>query len=234
MDLDFAHFASLFATQVGAYLIGAIPFGYLAARWAAGIDIRKHGSGNIGATNVGRVLGTKFFFLVFVLDLLKGLIPVGLAMLVQTRYSDPSAYDQTQVWYLPEAAGLAAILGHMFPIYLGFRGGKGVATSIGVLLVLAPFALFVGLATWLVLVAVTRMVSAGSLGFAVAFATAYFFTQPVPWSIASIPRSVFVLTTSVLVIVQHRSNIGRILRGEESRVGRSIPKTAAEAEPQAG
>ena len=143
---------SLFALSViavaAAYLCGSIPFGYLVARWVRGIDIRTVGSGNLGATNVGRTLGFRYFWLVLLLDLLKGYLPtIGFPWLLN-RFMGSSPVD------LPVLLALAAILGHTFPIYLGFRGGKGVATSLGGVLALDPvscgfaalaFAIFVGL-----------------------------------------------------------------------------------------
>src|SRR6516164_9073771 len=118
-------------TVVGSYLLGGIPFGYLVGRWR-GIDIFQHGSGNIGATNVGRLLGRRWGVLVFLLDFAKGAVPVLLAGLVPQGDSLPPAT-------LKVTAGLAAFLGHLFPVYLRFHGGKGVATGAGVVAVLAPW-----------------------------------------------------------------------------------------------
>src|SRR2546426_632231 len=142
---------------VAAYVVGGIPFGYLIAR-ARGIDIFQHGSGNIGATNVGRVLGRRFGILVFVLDFLKGALPT-LAATLLDRTAQPDLPADT----LPVTAGLAAFLGHLFPIYLHFRGGKGVATGAGVVAVLLPLPTVAALATWLVVVVCTRYVSLASL-----------------------------------------------------------------------
>ena len=117
---------------LAAYLAGSIPFGYLVVYWVKGIDIRTVGSGNLGATNVGRALGFRYFLLVFLLDMLKGFLPtLGFPMLV-SRLSGAAPAD------LPVAVALAAILGHTFPVYLKFRGGKGVATSVGTVLALDP------------------------------------------------------------------------------------------------
>src|SRR2546430_6898292 len=121
---------------VGAYLLGGVPFGYLVARWR-GVDIFTQGSGNIGATNVGRVLGRRFGLLVFLLDFAKGAVPVAIAVLLAGT-QEPAAPIYRDVYGV--GAGLAALLGHMFSPYLGFRGGKGVATAAGVVVVLFPVA----------------------------------------------------------------------------------------------
>src|SRR6266849_10612035 len=122
-----------------SYLIGAIPFGYLIARWR-GVDILKVGSGNIGATNVGRVLGSRFGILVFVLDFAKGAVPVGAAIIVRNslKVTQGSGDLGSLVSALPVLAGLSAFVGHLFPVFLRFHGGKGVATGAGVVAVLLP------------------------------------------------------------------------------------------------
>src|ERR1700737_4362332 len=136
-------------TVFAGYGIGAIPFGYLIGRWR-GVDIFQHGSGNIGATNVGRVLGKRFGILVFVLDFAKGAVPAALALWVQQWPQDiPKVelgllYKGLAVW-----TGLAAFLGHLFPIYIRFRGGKGVATGAGVVSVLVPIPALGALIVWL-------------------------------------------------------------------------------------
>src|ERR1051325_7317564 len=133
-------------TILGAYLIGAIPFGYLVARWR-GVDIFQHGSGNIGATNVGRVLGRKFGVLVLLLDFAKGALPVLAARMIASRWPDALVWREG---WLEVLTGLAAFLGHLFPLYLGMRGGKGVATGTGVAFVLVPGPALAALAVWIV------------------------------------------------------------------------------------
>src|SRR5262245_34443188 len=140
-----------------AYLIGAVPFGYLVARWR-GVDITKLGSGNIGATNVGRVLGKPLGLLVFLLDFAKGALPTAAARVCFGDEAD----------YLAVVAGLSAILGHMFPIYLGFIGGKGVATGAGVVFVLMPLPALGGLLVWIAMLCAFRYVSLASLAAAAA------------------------------------------------------------------
>src|SRR6516164_7300951 len=124
---------------LASYLLGSIPFGYLVARWK-GVDILHQGSGNIGATNVGRVLGKRLGILVFVLDFAKGALPTAAA-----RWAEQAQNPGTQTDVLPVVAGLAAFVGHMFPVYLRFRGGKGVATGAGVVTVLLPLPALAGL-----------------------------------------------------------------------------------------
>src|SRR5215471_19196901 len=148
---------SLGLTLLLSYLIGAIPFGYLVAR-GRGVDILKQGSGNIGATNVGRVLGRPFGVLVFLLDFAKGAVPALLARLWASRYALELPPDS-----LPVAAAVAAFLGHLFPIYLRFRGGKGVATAAGAVSVLLPGPALTALVTWLAVVLASRYVSLASL-----------------------------------------------------------------------
>lgn len=221
--------------QVVAYLIGGIPFGLLIARWRSGIDIRQHGSGNIGATNVGRTLGFRWFVIVFLLDFLKGAVPVAVALYLQQRYGAYGHVLFGEVWGslygLPALVGLAAILGHVFPIYLKLRGGKGVATSIGVVLLLAPWAALAGIFAWIMLTLSTRMVAVGSIGFAVVFAVIHFCSHAEPFGWDTLPTSLFVILVVALVIIRHLSNIGRILRGTENKIT-WFSRNQAAAQPQ--
>src|SRR5581483_410064 len=139
---------------IGSYLIGSVPFGYLVARWR-GVDIFREGSGNIGATNVGRVLGKRFGILVFVFDFAKGALPA----LAGRWLTTPDVMELVGRDGLAVLAGLAAFVGHMFPVYLRFRGGKGVATGAGVVTVLVPLPTLGGLLSWLVVVSISRYVS---------------------------------------------------------------------------
>jgi glycerol-3-phosphate acyltransferase PlsY len=194
-----------FGIAVG-YFLGSIPFAYIAGR-LAGIDLRQHGSGNLGATNVFRTLGPKVGIAVFVLDTLKGALPV-LAVL---RYG---VGPRLELWAI--AAGIAAIFGHAKPIFLLWRGGgKGVATAGGVFLALAPLPTLASLATWLVVVLITGYVSLGSLAAAIVL--------PVVLGVTLGPSSpLFVVSAVIAMFVfwTHRANIGRLRRGEEHRFGR--------------
>jgi acyl-phosphate glycerol 3-phosphate acyltransferase len=198
---------------LGAYLTGAIPFGYLIAR-SRGVDIFKVGSGNIGATNVGRVLGKKLGILVFVLDVLKGALPVAVALALQRETPE----FLTRGW-LEVGAGLAAFLGHLFPLYLGFRGGKGVATGAGVALVLVPGPTVAALLTWVTVAATTNYISLASLAAATVLCGLHWAQTE---DLAN-PRTLFCLSAGALVFAKHRGNIRRLLRGTENKIGWGEP-----------
>jgi glycerol-3-phosphate acyltransferase PlsY len=205
---------------LGAYLAGSVPFGLLVARAAQGIDIREHGSKNIGATNVTRVLGWKWGALCFGLDVLKGALPVVLPNVVLAA-SDPNRIH----WQV--AAGLLAILGHMFPVWLGFKGGKGVATALGVVVMLANWkATAITFGAFLAVFAISRIVSVSSITAAVTFAAAQmYFLWPQPFRTATWSIATFSLAVPTLIIIKHRSNIVRLLRGEEHRFGSQPPQS---------
>lgn len=209
------------------YLCGALPFGLLVGK-LKGVDIRTRGSGNIGATNVGRVLGRPWGFLVFALDLLKGLVPTALAgSVIGARFgADPMPASAYLLWV---AVAVACVLGHMFPVYLRFRGGKGVATSVGALLGVYPFFTVAGvvvLVLWVVLTLLTRYISVASMvaagAFPVVFALIAYLQRDV-WGRADHlwPFHVFGIIVAVLVILRHRANLRRLLAGVEPRIGRS-------------
>lgn len=197
-----------------SYLVGATPFGYLTARIVKKIDIRQHGSGNIGATNVGRVLGNRWGAFVLTLDLLKGLVPVAVLSRLFVAADDPG-FGHWQV-----AAGVATVLGHMFPCWLGFRGGKGVATALGVVAWLAPGSSALAAAIFGLTFLVSRIVSLASIVAALAFAvcqTVLLWPELLSqknWSLMA-----FSFLVPALIIARHRSNIGRLMRGEEKRYG---------------
>jgi glycerol-3-phosphate acyltransferase PlsY len=190
-----------------SYAAGSIPFAYLAGA-ASGIDLRKQGSGNLGATNVFRVLGWKIGILVFLADALKGALPV---LLVAPRIIAPG---DPILWAL--ACGIAAILGHVRPVYLGFRrGGKGVATAAGVFFALAPLPMLITFAVFVAIVFGTGYVSLGSLAAAMLLPVLLLVTHGVasPLFLVSVIIACFVFWT-------HRANIGRLRRGEEHRFGK--------------
>jgi acyl-phosphate glycerol 3-phosphate acyltransferase len=195
---------------VAAYFLGAIPFGYLIGR-ARGVNVLTQGSGNIGATNVGRLLGVRWGIFVFLLDFAKGALPVLLAyQLRQPEEAPPHS--------LSVAAGIAAFLGHLFPVYLGFRGGKGVATGAGVIAVLVPYLTLLVLAAWGVTLIVTRYVSLASLlAAALLFGLRLVLTDE-PWAYGQVVVTLFCLIGCVLVFVRHQSNIRRLLSGTEHRL----------------
>jgi glycerol-3-phosphate acyltransferase PlsY len=190
-----------------SYAIGSIPFAYLAGA-AAGVDLRKQGSGNLGATNVFRVLGWKIGIVVFLADALKGALPV---LLLPPRIHAPG---DPVLWAL--ACGVAAIVGHVRPLYLGFRkGGKGVATAAGVFFALAPLPMLVTFAVFVAIVLGTGYVSLGSLVAAALLPVLLLFTHG-----ASSPLFIVSVVIACFVYWTHRANIGRLRRGEEHRFGK--------------
>ncbi|MBI1832858.1 MAG: glycerol-3-phosphate 1-O-acyltransferase PlsY [Planctomycetes bacterium] len=208
------HWLAASLTILAAYLIGAIPFGYVVARMR-GVNIFEHGSGNIGATNVGRVLGWPFGALVFALDFAKGAIPVALALFLKPGFDEP-------LWtrgYVEVSAGLVAFLGHLFPIYLSFQGGKGVAAGCGAVAVLLPIPTLIALGVWAVLLVTTRFMSLASIAAVFALCAAQ-FRQPAAWDWTE-PRSWFCVIAGTLVIVRHHANIARLFQGTENQLEES-------------
>jgi glycerol-3-phosphate acyltransferase PlsY len=190
-------------TIVAAYFIGSIPFALLLARRWRDVDLRRIGSGNLGAANVLRVSGLTAGLLVAALDIAKGALSAGLA----ERWSEG---DSTTI---PAAAGLAAIVGHVYPVWLRFRGGKGVATACGVFTVLTPVAVPPALAVFVAGVWITKYVSVGSVLASIALpAAAYLSGSPGPIVAAAI-------AASTLIVFRHRSNLARVREGTERRIG---------------
>lgn len=208
----------------GAYLIGSIPFGMLIARWR-GVDIRTIGSGNIGAANVGRALGRNFGILVFLLDVAKGLAPTLIAgRILLGEPGSPGAWAPSALTAAWLGVGLCTVLGHNYPVFLGFRGGKGVATSFGVALGVYPdltFPALIGLGCWLLAIALTRISSLGSLLGAIQFPVSYYLLSGrSPGALRERwPILVFSVLVAALVVVRHRANIGRLIAGKEARLG---------------
>jgi glycerol-3-phosphate acyltransferase PlsY len=203
-----------------AYLSGSVPFALLLGL-ARGVDIRKHGSGNVGATNCGRVLGRKWGVACFLLDVLKGSLPVAAAG-VAMGWTDGQAPGAWPWQWLSIAA--AAVLGHVFPVWLRFRGGKGVATGFGVLLGVWPILTLAGVAgvvTWLAVLGVFRYVSLASIVAALALPLyAAAAGAWLGWSMQQrLPFIIVSAALAVLVAVRHRGNIRRLLAGTEPRVG---------------
>lgn len=205
-----------------AYFVGALPFGLIVGK-LKGTDIRQHGSRNIGASNAGRVLGKRYFWVVFTLDFLKSLLPMAIASaIVQMQIA---LVTRTQLTYLLWiAVGVGAILGHVFPVYLRFCGGKGVATSAGVILGLWPYFTFAGLAAVVIFVTVvllTRYISLSSIMAAIGFPFAYAGLAWLRgWDLAGrqLPLLAVSVGISALVIWRHRENIQRLRSGNENKV----------------
>jgi len=200
-----------------AYLLGSVPFAYLIAR-AHGKDLRAIGSGNIGATNLARAVGRRWGYFCFALDMLKGLAPMALVGALAGRPDDSLFLS---LWLL---VGIAAILGHVFPVYLRFRGGKGVATSFGVALGLWPYftlSALVALVVWIAVVLTWHYISLASICAAVAFPMALvlgILTFPHWYSTNLWPLLIAAVVIPILVIVRHRDNIRRLAAGTETRV----------------
>jgi glycerol-3-phosphate acyltransferase PlsY len=199
---------------LGSYLLGSVPFGYLAGR-LKGIDIRQAGSGNVGATNVVRVLGKEYGYPVFALDFLKGFVAVTISMLI--------APGSPPEWHSPEIFGIlsamSSVLGHSYPVWLKFKGGKGVATSAGALLGLAPLATLIGVVIWTIVFWLTRYVSLASITAAVVLPIIILLVSPHDENNA-MPLVYSSACVAAVIIWRHRSNLSRLIRGTEPRFTR--------------
>ena len=209
--------AALVTTAVvalGSYALGSIPFGYLAGRHA-GIDVRRAGSGNVGATNVVRLLGKRYGYPVFALDVLKGFAAVKISMAMGA--GRPPQWHSTEIFGI--VAAMCSIMGHIYPPWLKFKGGKGVATSAGALFALAPVATVVGIAVWIMVFCLTRYVSLASIAAATVLPIVVLLVtsrnqdtaKPLVYSSACV---------AAVIIWRHRSNILRLIRGTEARSNR--------------
>jgi glycerol-3-phosphate acyltransferase PlsY len=211
-----------------SYLLGSIPFGYLLVRVFRGEDVRKTGSGNIGATNVARTGSKRLAIATLLLDALKGYGAVAFAFWLAGAHrfesqSSNSLYDRTTtqtidsrtVFLLAALAAFVAILGHMFTVWLRFKGGKGVATAAGAFIALAPRALLIAIVLFVLVVALTRYVSLGSIVAVAAFPLVVWWMSPAER--ISAPILLFVAASSLLIIVRHKDNIRRLLAGTENR-----------------
>lgn len=202
------------AVLILAYLLGSIPTGYIAARLIKGIDIREHGSGSTGATNVLRTLGKGPGVLVLLIDMLKGVLAIAL---INWLFTLPASVNYP-IWFawLVALAGLAAILGHSKSIWLGFTGGKSVATSLGVLLAMSWQVALGTVVVFGIVLALSRIVSLSSIAGAIAvYGFMFFLYQPLPYQL-------FALAGGLYVILRHRSNIERLLAGTEPRLGQKL------------
>ncbi len=212
-----------------SYLLGSIPFGYLLVRLFRGQDVRQTGSGNIGATNVARTGSKGLAIATLALDALKGYAAVMLAFWLAVNFAfpftDPApaalgphlAYrvvDFHVVYRLAALAALFAILGHMFPVWLRFKGGKGVATALGAFAALAPRAILLALVAFVVVVALTRYVSLGSIVSAIVLPFAVWWLSPF---VRSATTMLLIVASCLLIVVRHKDNIGRLLAGTENR-----------------
>ncbi len=222
---------ALLCLMPAAYVLGSVPFGLLVAK-TKGIDPRTAGSGNIGATNVGRLLGKKFFAIVFVLDLLKGLLPTLAAGWVLARYRGGAAAFNAIDYLLWLLVAFAAVCGHMFSVFLKFKGGKGVATSAGVVLGVFPYFTLAAIAAiiiFLILLKTTRYMSIASMGGAISFTLAYIaiaLARDWPLFDRQLPLLIFAILIAGMIVYKHRGNIARLRAGTENRLGPKRPAAA--------
>lgn len=198
-------------TVMAAYLIGSLPTGYVVGR-ARGIDVRKVGSGNIGATNAFRVLGKTAGAAVLLIDGFKGFAAARWLPLLATHF-----FPGANVEYLALTAGVAAVLGHNYTCWLKFKGGKGIATSAGVVMAWAPWACVTALVVWGVVAKATRYVSVGSIMAAVVLPIAVWLTR------RSVPMTCVMGALSILAIYKHKGNVQRLMAGTENRLGAKPP-----------
>ncbi len=207
---------SYILTALGAYLLGSIPFGFLMAK-AKGIDIRSVGSGNIGATNAMRVLGKPAGIAVLLLDAAKGFVACVLGGFISHWASDLDYFDDGFYVLLKRfmlVAGIFAVLGHNYTCWLKFKGGKGIATTAGVYLALAPWALLVGVVVFILALLLTRYVSVGSIAAAVALPITVWVMTPNNYFLCIVTTAL-----GVLAIYKHKSNLQRLMAGTENRLG---------------
>ncbi|MGB2601172.1 MAG: glycerol-3-phosphate 1-O-acyltransferase PlsY [Candidatus Omnitrophota bacterium] len=200
---------SIILSVITAYLVGSIPMAYIFGKVFKGIDIREHGSGNVGATNIARVMGKKVGIVVFILDLAKGLVAV---TVIPTFFHNIFASSGTPSELMLVLSGGASIIGHMWTIFLKFKGGKGVSTTAGVMAGLHPTILVGGLIVWIAVFAVWKYVSLASISAAVALPILAVITGK------DLGFVVFSGIICILGVYGHRTNIKRLLRGEETRI----------------
>ena len=193
---------------LGAYLLGSIPSAVWIGKAVSGTDVREHGSKNAGATNTMRVLGVKTGIPVLLIDLFKGFAALKLALLSPMFIPGNNAFVNFQL-----VLGAAAVLGHVFPVFAGFRGGKGVATIVGILLALHWQATLVAVGVFLIVLLISQYVSLGSLMMGVSFPVSVIFVFPTP----GISLKIFSVAVCILLFVTHRKNISRLMHGQESR-----------------
>lgn len=207
------------------YLIGALPFGLILGLLFKKIDLRTRGSGNLGATNAIRVLGWPLGLLILILDISKSAIPLSI-LKVQI--------PELEAW-IP-ALGLAAILGHVFPVYLKFKGGKGVATAAGVLLVLHPLSFTIALTLFALILATTRYVSLGSLLATASLLVTFVLSEGPEHALQQgLPKTLFFILTSTIVFLRHMGNMARLVAGTESKLGdKAKPQEPDEESEQRG
>jgi glycerol-3-phosphate acyltransferase PlsY len=204
---------SLGVILILSYLVGSFPTAILLSKIIMKDDIRNHGSGNAGATNVFRVMGWKAALIVVLIDIGKGVAAV---IFISKLIWQPVSIDAVTIQMF---TGAAAIVGHIWTVFAGFRGGKGVGTAFGVLVALIPLSTLVVGIIWLVLVLITRIVSVGSLAAGILFPVAVLLEKKYSDPTISLPLVIMSLLIALLIVITHRSNIQRLMKGEENRFG---------------
>ncbi len=198
-----------FLLIITAYLIGSIPTALIISKSYFGIDIREYGSGNMGATNAFRILGPKYGTIIMVLDVLKGMMAVGLFYLLPFYISNE--FERTNFMI---ALGLSAVIGHIFPVFADFKGGKGVATLLGMILAIQPYIALSCIGVFLIVLILTRYVSLSSILGAVMLPISVLWI----WNENELTYRIFALLVAIMVIITHQKNISRIIKGAENRV----------------
>jgi glycerol-3-phosphate acyltransferase PlsY len=198
-----------FLLIIMAYLIGSVPTALIISRKFFGIDIREYGSGNMGATNAFRILGSKFGTIIMVLDVLKGMLAVGLFYLLPFYVSNE--FERTNFMI---ALGLSAVIGHIFPVFADFKGGKGVATLLGMILAIQPYIALTCIGVFLIVLFLTRYVSLSSILGAIMLPICVLWI----WNEDELTYRIFAILVAAMVIITHQKNISRIIKGAENRV----------------
>ncbi|KAF0245016.1 MAG: glycerol-3-phosphate acyltransferase [Planctomycetota bacterium] len=218
----------VFIAAVAMFFVGSIPFGLLVGL-LNGVDVRKAGSGNIGATNVGRTCGRAWGIVTLALDATKGFLPVWLVHHFQWGVSLIPGVPHPDV-VLQVAFGIGAIAGHMYPIYLAFKGGKGIATAAGVFLAAAPWALLCALTAWIMFTVLTKYISIGSIASVIALASGQVLTDPEAFR-DRFGVTLFTIGVMIFAIYKHRGNVKRIFKGTEPKITLGKKPAQAGGEP---
>lgn len=199
----------LLAVIAGCYLAGSFPTAYVAVKAVKGVDIRETGSGNVGASNAMRILGKTWFVIVLLVDATKGLIPVYLILNIFLA-------EHPYVGRFALVGALSCMIGHIYPVWIGFKGGKGVATGVGVMSALLPYSVLCAFFVFLIIVTASRMISLGSIISAGLLPVFFFLEKELPkdWEIF-----LFVCIAAIFVIYKHKANIKRIFEGNEAKLG---------------
>jgi len=209
MELTLNTFLAMVSLTILAYLLGSLPTAVWIGKLLRGVDVREHGSGNAGATNAMRVLGPKIAIIVLIIDAMKGVAAVSLASFLPRESFIPEWFIIFQMFL-----GAMAILGHVFPVFAGFKGGKGIATLVGITFILFPEAFLICLIIFLLFFLTTRYVSLGSLSAAIALPVIVIWVKDV----TILPKVVFAIAIAVFVPITHINNIRRLIKGTENRI----------------